>query len=265
MSDANQPTLDQVMDWAKHAGAIARAGFLDDHDIVFKGPTDLVTEVDHLCEKYLVDSIRTAFPAHSILTEEAGAVNGDNPNRWYIDPLDGTVNYAHRLPFYAVSIAWETDGEVKLGVVYDPTHDEGFAAERGKGAWLNGHPLQVSTVNDLEKSLHATAFARQDAGRFERNLGYFSHLSRYSFGVRRLGCAALELCYVAGARLDAYWEQGINAWDIAAAALIVEEAGGVVTTPDGDPHYFKPPFSLLASAPGIHAQLVDLFKQLNRT
>jgi len=264
MNDTNQPTLDQVIEWAKHAGSIARAGFLGDHDIAFKGSTDLVTEVDFLCEKYLVDSIRTAFPAHSILTEEAGAVNGENSDHWYIDPLDGTVNYSRRIPFYVVSIAWETNGKLQLGVVYDPTHDECFAAERGKGAWLNGAPLQVNPASDLEKTLHSTAFARQDAGKFEFNLRNFAHLSRYSLGVRRMGCAALELCYLACGRVDAYWEQGINAWDVAAAALIVEEAGAVVTTPDGDPYYFKPPFSLLAAAPGIHGQLVELFRKLNQ-
>lgn len=262
MTDTNQPTLDQVIEWAKHAGTIAREGFHGDHDVAFKGSTDLVTEVDFQCEEYLVDSIRTAFPTHSILTEEAGAVNGENTDRWYIDPLDGTVNYSRRIPFYVVSIAWESNGKLQLGVVYDPTHDECFAAERGKGAWLNGAPLQVTPASDLEKTLHTTAFARHNDDKFERNLRNFAHLSRYSLGVRRMGCAALELCYVACGRVDAYWEQGINAWDIAAAALIVEEAGGVVTTPEGNPDYFKPPHTVLAAAPGIHSQLVALFGQL---
>ncbi len=265
MTNGSQPTLNQVIAWAKHAGAIARDGFQGEHDIAFKGRTDLVTEVDFMCEKYLVDSIRSAFPAHSILTEEAGAVNGENTDRWYIDPLDGTVNYSRRIPFYVVSIAWESGGVLQLGVVYDPTHDECFAAERGKGAWLNGKPLRVNAVSDIEKTLHTTAFARQDDDKFERNLRNFAHLSRYSLGVRRMGCAALEMCYVAYGRVDAYWEQGINAWDIAAAALIVEEAGGVVTTPEGNPDYFKPPYAILATAPGIHGHLVELFRQLNQT
>lgn len=263
MTDTNQPTLDQVVEWAKHAGAIARSGFLSDHDIAFKGSTDLVTEVDFRCEQYLVASIRTAFPSHSILTEEAGAVNGENTDHWYIDPLDGTVNYSRRIPFYVISIAFETEGKLTLGVVYDPSHDECFTAERGNGAWLNGKPLRVNPADDLEKTLHTTAFARQDSGKFERNLRNFAHLSRYSLGVRRMGCAALELCYVACGRVDAYWEQGINAWDIAAAALVVEEAGVVVTTPEGNPQYFKPPYDLLAAAPGIHSQLVELFRQLD--
>lgn len=261
MNTDGQPALEQVIAWAKHAGEIARAGFTLEHNLAYKGRTDFATEIDLACEQYLLDVIHSAFPAHSILTEEAGAVHGESPDRWYIDPLDGTVNYAHRIPCYAVSIAWQSGGEMRLGVVYDPAHDECFAAEKGKGAWLNGETLRVSGVTDLEKSLHATAFTRHDDQRFTHNLGVFAHLSRRSLGVRRLGCAALELCYVACARLDAYWEQGINAWDIAAAALIVEEAGGVVTTPQGDPDYFKPPHALLASAPGIHPQLVELFRK----
>lgn len=262
MTDTHQPTLDQVIAWAKHAGAIAREGYARDHEIAFKGRTDLVTEVDYECERYLVSAIRAAFPAHSILTEEAGAVNGLSTDRWYIDPLDGTVNYSRRIPFYAVSIAFESEGKLQLGVVYDPTHDECFTAERGKGAWLNGEPLRVNAVSDFEKTLHTTAFARQDDAKFERNLRNFAHLSRYSLGVRRMGCAALELCYVACGRVDAYWEQGINAWDIAAATLIVQEAGGVVTTPEGNPDYFKPPHAVLAAAPGVHGKLIELFGSL---
>ena len=262
MTSSKQPELEQVIQWAKHAGGIAREGFLREHELAYKGRTDMVTEVDYRCERYLVDSIHAEYPGHSILTEEAGEVNGQNAERWYIDPLDGTVNYAHRIPVYAISIAYQSGGAVRLGVVYDPSRDECFAAEKGKGAWLNSEALQVSTVSELEKSLHATAFARQDKVKFERNLRYFSHLSRYSLGVRRMGSAALELCYVACGRLDAYWEQGIHAWDIAAAALIVEEAGGTVTTPEGNSDYFKPPYALLASAPGIHNQLIRLFDPL---
>jgi myo-inositol-1(or 4)-monophosphatase len=262
MTRTDTPSLAQVIEWAGHAGAIAREAVNRQHDISFKGRTDLVTEVDFQCEKYLVDAIHKAFPAHSILTEEAGEVNGEHTERWYIDPLDGTVNYSRRIPFYAICIAYESDGKLQLGVVYDPTHDECFSAERGRGAWLNDEPLRITPINDIEKTLHTTAFARQDDAKFERNLRNFAHLSRYSLGVRRMGCAALELCYVACGRVDAYWEQGINAWDIAAAALIVEEAGAVVTTPEGDADYFKPEYAVLAANPGVHAQLVELFCEL---
>ncbi len=262
MTASDQPQLEQVMQWAKEAGAIARAAFSDVHDVAFKGRSDLVTEIDYRCEQHLINAIQNAYPAHSILSEEAGAVNGKDSDRWYIDPLDGTVNYAHRIPFYAVSVAWQSGADLRLGVVYDPTHDECFSAERGRGSWLNGKKLRVNTTSDLEKSLHTSTFARQDEELFARNLRNFAHLSRHSFGVRRMGCAALELCYVACGRVDAYWEQGINAWDIAAAALIVEEAGGKVTNLDDDPEYFKPPYALLAAAPALHPQLLKLFDQL---
>lgn len=262
MTSPDQPQLEGVIRWAKEAGAIARAAFSDVHDVAFKGRTDLVTEIDYLCEQHLINAIQSAYPSHSILAEESGTVNGCAADRWYIDPLDGSVNYAHRIPFYAVSIAWHSGADLRLGVVYDPAHDECFSAERGRGAWLNGAPLRVNQTSDLEKSLHASTFSRRDKTFFERNLRNFSHLSRHSFGVRRMGCAALELCYVACGRVDSYWEQGINAWDIAAAALIVEEAGGIVTNLEGDADYFKPPYALLAATPALHPQLLNLFDQL---
>ncbi|MEN6530639.1 MAG: inositol monophosphatase family protein [Anaerolineaceae bacterium] len=262
MAAAPQPTLDQVIQWALEAGAIAREGFTRSHQVAFKGRTDLVTEIDFQIEQALIRAIHGAFPEHSILTEEAGALDGVPSLRWYVDPLDGTVNYAHQIPVYAVSIAFQDAEGLKLGVVYDPSRDECFSAQKGAGAWLNNEPLHVSAVDEVEKSLHATAFARQDEVKFNRNLRNFSYLSRHSLGVRRMGSAALELTYVACARLDAYWEQGINPWDIAAAALIVEEAGGVVTTPEGDPDYFKPPHAILAAAPNLHPRLLELFARL---
>ncbi len=262
MEKTSQPELTQMVEWAKHAGEIARGRFLMEHELGFKGATDLVTEVDHQCEDYLVDKILTAFPSHSILTEESGRLNSGSSDRWYIDPLDGTINYAHRIPLYVISLAFASEGDLQLGVVYDPSRDECFTAQRGKGACLNGNPIHPSGVTDLEKSLHATAFARRDDELFDRNMRYYNHLTRFTQGVRRMGCAALEACYVACGRIDAYWEQQINAWDVAAAALIVEESGGIVTTPDGDPGYFKPPYAVLASAPGIHRQILDLFRSL---
>lgn len=262
MEKTKQPAIDQVVNWAKHAGTIALGAFLKDHDVGYKGATDLVTEVDHQCEEYLIGEILKAFPSHSILAEESGQLNSGSSERWHIDPLDGTINYAHRIPLYVISLAYERDGKMQIGVVYDPTHDECFTAERGKGARLNGEPIQPSDVSDLEKSLHSTAFSRRDTELFERNMRYHNYITRGTQGVRRIGCAALETCYVACGRIDSYWVQRINAWDIAAATLIVEEAGGVVTTLDGDPEYFTPPYALLASAPGIHQQLVDLFRSL---
>ena len=261
MPSSPQPQLQEVIDWAKAAGKIALDGFLKDHDLGFKGATDVVTEIDYQCEKLLMDSILSAFPQHAILTEEAGAIGANASDRWYIDPLDGTVNYSHRIPMYAVSVAYESGGGLQLGVVYDPSRDECFAAERGKGAWLNGQPIHVSNCAALEKSLLCTGFPYRSMDKFNRNLKIFDHLTRHSQGVRRFGCAALEVCYVADGRLDGYWEQEINAWDIAAGTLIVQEAGGVVTDLEGNPDFFKPPYAVLGSAPGIHALLLEQIRR----
>ena len=158
MTASEQPSLEQVIQWAKAAGNIAREGFLQEHNVGYKGATDLVTEIDHACEKLILDAIRSNFPAHSILAEESGALNSGSPDCWYVDPLDGTINYAHQIPIYVISIAYQHAGKLQLGVVYDPSRDECFAAERGRGAWLNGEKLSVSGVTDLQKSLLATGF-----------------------------------------------------------------------------------------------------------
>jgi len=262
MTETTKPELAQVVEWAKHAGAIARNRFNSDHDLGYKGATDLVTEVDRQCEDYLLGEIQKAYPDHSILTEESGSLHGSSGDCWYIDPLDGTINYAHRIPIYVISVAWQHAGVMQIGVVYDPSRDECYTAERGKGAHLNGKPIHPSDVTELEKSLQATAFTRRDPHLYDRNLRVFNHLNHSTQGVRRLGCAALETCYVASGCLDAYWFQNMNAWDIAAAMLIVEEAGGKVTSLTGNPDYFRPPYSVLACAPGIQAQMLELFSEL---
>lgn len=262
MTEIIRPELAQVTEWVKQAGSIARGRFNSDHDLGYKGATDLVTEVDHQCEDYLIGEIRRSFPSHSILTEESGSLNGGSGDCWYIDPLDGTINYAHRIPIYVISVAWQHAGKMQLGVVYNPSSDECYYAECGKGAYLNGIAIHPSGVTELEKSLHATAFTRRDSNLYERNLNVFNHLNRSTQGVRRMGCAALETCYVASGNLDAYWFQNMNAWDIAAAMLIVEEAGGKVTSLTGSSDYFKPPYSILACAPGIQAQMLELFSEL---
>ena len=264
MEEKKQPTLEQVITWAKEAGRIAREGFLMAHEIGYKSATDVVTEIDHQCEKYILDAIRADFPDHAILAEESGAVNsgGTSTDCWYVDPLDGTINYSHQLPIYVISIGYQHDGDLKLGVVYDPARDECFTAERGKGAHLNGKPIHASEVDELEKSLLSTSFSQHNPEHFARNMRNFEYLARSTQGVRRLGCAAVEMCYVACGRTDAYWELKINAWDIAAGGLICEEAGASVTDIEGKPDYFKPPYPVLSCAPGIRNQLVDLFEKL---
>jgi myo-inositol-1(or 4)-monophosphatase len=252
-----EPTLEQVINWTKQAGRIARDGFLSEHTVGFKSPTDVVTEVDHACEKLLMDAIFTHFPDHAILAEETGSVQGDADHCWYIDPLDGTINYSHRLPVYSISIAYQAHGKLQLAVVYDPSRDECFSAERGRGAWLNGEPIRVSDCTILQQSLLATGFPHEAQPSFETNLRLFGFLTSTTQGVRRLGSAAIDVCYVACGRLDGYWEQEIHAWDIAAGALILQEAGGIVTGLNGEPDFFKPPYSLVAAAPGIHHALLE--------
>ena len=252
-----EPTLKQVVQWAKEAGTIAREGFHKEHSVQMKGALDLATEIDHACEKVLMDHIKTEFPAHAIVAEESGKTN-DNPDHcWYIDPLDGTINYSHRLPIYAVSIAYAQKGGLTPGVVYDPSRDECFSAEAGKGAWLNGEPIHVSACTSLQKSILATGLPSTNEARLDRNLKLIRYLNLHTQGVRRLGSIAVSLCYVASGRLDGHWDLGSTPWDLAASALIVSEAGGEITNLAGEAGFFQPPYDFVASTPGIHRSLVN--------
>jgi myo-inositol-1(or 4)-monophosphatase len=260
MTSSSQPTLDQVIFWAKKAGEVARDGFYSEHRLGYKGPTDIVTEIDHACEKVIIDAIHSHFPDDAIVAEESGSLSGNSENCWFIDPLDGTVNYSHQLPVYSVSIGYQSHGKMQLAVVYGPNRDECFSAERGKGAWMNNKALHVTSCASLQKALLATGFPHHDMEKFTKNLPLFGFLTRNTQGVRNLGSAALEVCYVALGRIDGYWEQEIHPWDIAASTLIVEEAGGKVTGLDGGSEYFKPPYAIVASAPGIHEELLTTIK-----
>ncbi|PKN98091.1 MAG: inositol monophosphatase [Chloroflexi bacterium HGW-Chloroflexi-4] len=253
-----EPTLNQVIAWAKAAGKVALDGLHSTHTIGYKGETDFVTEVDHACEKLLLDAILGIFPEHSIIAEETGKVKGHPDHCWHIDPLDGTINYSHKVPFFAISVAYQYQGKLQLGVVYDPSHDECFSAERGKGAWLNGEPIRVSDCPDIQHSLLVTGLPHNepDQALVARRMEIFGRMTNITQGVRRLGSAAIDICYVACGRLDGYWEEKINSWDIAAGSLISQEAGATVTDLHGDPDYFKPPYGLVSSAPGIHSNLL---------
>lgn len=221
---------------AREAGAVLRERYGQAHTVEHKGPTDLVTEADHLSEALILNRIRERYPDHDILSEESGLQARSGGYRWIVDPLDGTTNFAHGLPLFSVSIALEVDGELATGAIYDPVADELFSAARGQGARLNGEPLRVSTVERLRDALLVTGFPydlwRDPA---ENNLGYFAAFAQKTQGVRRLGSAALDLAYVAAGRFDGYWELKINAWDIAAGALLVQEAGGQLSGLDGGP------------------------------
>ena len=226
-----------------------------------KGDINLVTEADIAAENLIIERIRSYYPQHGILAEESGEatlVGGKRSEwKWIIDPLDGTTNYAHGYPCFCVSIALERDGQLEIGVVYDPMRDEMFLAERGKGAYLNGKPLRVSSATELQRSLLVTGFPYNAWNTPQDNFANFARFGKLTQGVRRLGSAALDLSYVAAGRFDGFWEMSLNPWDVAAGGLICEEAGARVTSVDGGPDYISPPQSVIAATPGIHARMLD--------
>jgi myo-inositol-1(or 4)-monophosphatase len=254
-----EPNTEFIINLAKGAGEILRAGYGKEHQIDFKGPVDLVTEIDRQAEDFIVHKIREAFPSHSIIAEEGGELDGEKEMRWFIDPIDGTSNYARGLPMFAVSIAYAKKGEMRLACVYDPLRDECFYAEKGGGAWLNRKAIHVSTTEELINAMLVTGFP-YDIHKKDNNLDNFTNIIREVHTVRRLGSAALDLVYVAAGRLDGYWEIGICPWDIAAGTLVVEEAGGMVTTIHGNPIYMRPPYDIVASNRILHNKLLHFFE-----
>ena len=257
-----QPSIDFLIQLSKEAGEILKEGFGKEHQVSYKGPINIVTEIDRKSEDMLVDRIRAAFPSHSIVAEESGFLDGQNDHRWFIDPVDGTSNYAKALPIFCVSIGYAYQGKMRLAAVYDPMRDESFYAERGQGAWLNGERIHVTSTDKLIGSMLVTGFP-YDIKRKENNLNLFARLSFQVQTIRRLGSAVLDQAYVAAGRLDGYWELGVSPWDIAAGTLLVEEAGGLVTTIKGDPDYFKPPFDVIAANPRLHPKLMAALNQDN--
>lgn len=217
--------------------------------------TDLVTQVDRACEVRIREVIAAAFPDHVVLGEEQGQ-EGDAACRWIVDPLDGTLNYAHGFPFFCVSVALEVEGRVEVGVVLDPVRDELFQAVRGRGATVNGRPLSVTTEPTLLNAMLATGFAYVKDTQ-DQNLQVFNRVIPEVRAVRRPGAAALDLCYVAAGRLDGFWELKLNAWDVAAGVLFIREAGGTVTGPDGAPYQLGAE-ALVASNGHLHGRLLAL-------
>jgi len=254
---SNTPSLSYIKELAIRAGEIIKNGYAQKHQVDFKGEIDLVTEIDRQSESFLIREIKKDFHNHAILAEESGQLIGMDSHQWYIDPLDGTVNYAHNIPIFCVSIAYAHKGVVQLGVVFDPMRDECFSAQRGKGAWLNGNPLQASDVKELGKSLLVTGFPYDTWNTPEDNTRNFIHFAKMTQGVRRLGSAALDLCYVAAGRFDCFWELSLQSWDVAAGGLIAEEAGATVTNISGGPDYISKPQSILTSTPGLHQLMLE--------
>lgn len=254
-----QPRIDELIRLAKGAGIILKDGYGKQHEIQMKGVIDLVTEIDKQAEDYLITKISNMHPSDMIVGEESGTHNaGSSGGQWLVDPLDGTLNYAHGVPFFSVSIAYAYKGQVMQGVVYDPMRDECFSAVRGQGALLNDVPLRVSKVDKMVAAMLCTGFPYDVHTAEENNLNYFTAFTLQAQAVRRLGSAALDLAYVAAGRLDGFWELDLNAWDIAAGMLIVEEAEGIVTDMAGKPMVLEPPYSIVASTPALHSQMMEI-------
>lgn len=248
------------MDGAIAAGRIHLSYFRKQLAIEKKGPIDLVTAADKAAEREFRELVATRFPDHGVLgEEEAEAVAPNSPYRWIVDPLDGTTNFAHGLALFCVSIALEVDGELEVGVVYDPVADELFTAERGQGARLNGHLIRASVEPTLLNSLLCTGFPYTVRVDRSDQLAVFGAFLGEARAVRRLGSAALDLCYVAAGRFDGFWEDRLHAWDIAAGALIVEEAGGRVTAYDEAPLDLTVG-QIIASNGPLHQPMVSLIR-----
>ncbi len=225
--------LDTAIEAARLAGRYQRYRFASLLDISLKGEKDLVTEIDRESERLIVGHLLDRFPDHGIIAEEGEYPQGTAPYRWIIDPLDGTTNYAHGFPWFCVSIALESQGDLLAGVIYNPMHDELFTAARGDGAYCNGERLAVSARAPLKSTLLGTGFPYDCATDAENNFTNFIAFQKAARGIRRAGAAALDLAYVASGRLDGFWELKLKPWDVAAGVLLVQEAGGVVTTFDG--------------------------------
>jgi len=260
MQDEINELLGVAWEAARASGEIIRANWQQPKNIDYKGAIDLATSVDRDSERKIVEIIQRSFPKHSILAEEETNLEGTHHEwRWIIDPLDGTTNFAHGYPQFCVSIALERNGQVILGLVYDPLRSECFRAATGQGATVNGEPFAISTVNELDKALLATGFPYDHREQADFYLNYFRAFMTRSQGIRRGGSAALDLCHVACGRLDGFWEMKLKPWDTAAGALIVTEAGGTLSDFAGKP------FSIwgnetLASNGLIHVEMLAALK-----
>jgi len=227
------PYLDAAVLAVKKAGRIQKQSFNKPHTVEFKGETDLVTEVDHACEQAVVRILKKDFPDHDFLLEETDSPATGSPYQWVVDPLDGTTNYTHGYPHFCCSIALRYREETVLGTVFDPFRNELFTAVRGEGAYLNGTHVRVSDETRLIRCLTATGFPYDLHAAKDTNLETFSRVIFQVRAVRRSGCAALDLCYIASGRLDGYWVVKLAPWDAAAGVLMVQEAGGTVTDLEG--------------------------------
>jgi len=243
---------------ARLAGQQVMEGSRNGNRVVdFKGRRDLVTETDKLSERYIRSNILEMFPDHGFWGEEGGRVNPEASWQWIVDPLDGTTNFVHGFPHFCVSIAVSRDGKVMAAAVHDPNRDELFGAIRGMGATLNGNPIRVSRCEKLEEAMVSTGFPYDRGSDPDDNIDEFRKVSLKTQGTRRVGAAALDLCWVACGRLDGFWEKKLNSWDLAAGSLILSEAGGMITALDGGPYTIETRH-VLATNGLIHDSLKDV-------
>ena len=230
-------------------------------EINYKGRANVVTEVDRGAEEIIISMIKDRFPDHQILAEETPAINTSSPFKWIIDPLDGTTNFIHGLPAFAVSIAVEYNSDVIIGVVYDPSRKELFSAIKNRGSFLNRKQIKVSNIKTLSESLLATGFPYELQYNFNLNMDIFRKMYQKSQGVRRIGSAVLDLCYTACGRFDGFWEFDLNPWDVAAGALIVQEAWGMVGGFNGSKFRSDNASQIIATNGRIHAELLKIIHQ----
>ncbi len=226
---------------ARRAGSIINRASLDNAglEVRSKRQNDFVTRVDHAAEEAVLDVVRKAYPDHAILAEESGAAEGTAEYEWVIDPLDGTTNFIHGFPQYCVSIAIRHRGALAHGVVYDPNRNELFTASKGRGAFLNDRRIRVSKCTRFSEALVGTGFPFKELNRVEQYVKQFRSIITSTAGLRRAGAAALDLAYVACGRLDAFWELGLSPWDMAAGALLIQEAGGLVADLSGEQDFMS--------------------------
>ncbi len=247
---------------AREAGRIQMLHFGHSHPVEYKSEFNPVTEIDRLCESAIVEMISDAFPEHDILTEESAFQGKGSQWKWIIDPIDGTTNYLHGFPCFCASIGLEVEGEVRLGVIYIPPLDELFYAEKGKGAYLNDERIVVSPVDRLSKSLICTGFPYDVHEHADFYLRYFRQFMTKSFAIRRPGSAAIDLSYVAAGRFDGFWEFKLHAWDVAAASLLITEAGGKLTNLQGQPFDIYSE-EILASNGLIHEEMIHAIREMD--
>lgn len=252
--------LDFAIQCALESGRIQSEFFQKRIGIHHKGEINIVTDVDIACQQRIIELIEKQYPDDAIIAEEKENTFDEQRNKWIVDPLDGTTNYAHGYPFFCTSIAYEVKGEVVAGVVYNPIFNELFTAQKGEGASFNGERIQVSGINDMKQALLSTGFPYDLPTSTKNNINHFVNFLYHAQAVRRDGSAALNLCYVACGRFDAHWEMKLNPWDVAAGALIVKEAGGLLTDFRGEKFHMYGD-ELLASNGLLHERMLEVLKE----